>query len=125
MLLKVSKLFYDKIYDHKWIGKYFEHVNQEHIENQQVDFMSQAFGGPKIYRGRMPLEAHVHIFIDEALFELRHQLLVEALKECGAHAELIRRWEKVDNAFKGKMMKTSPDKCVKRFNSDKIINFPS
>ena len=81
MLRKISKVFYDKVYAHPWIGKYFAEVKQEVIEAQQVDFMAQALGGPKMYCGKFVPQAHQHMVITEELFELREQLLDEAMKE--------------------------------------------
>lgn len=46
MLRDVSKIFYDKVYKHEWIGQYFQSVPQDLIEAQQVDFMAQSLGGP-------------------------------------------------------------------------------
>jgi truncated hemoglobin YjbI len=53
-ILRVAKIFYDKIYAHPWLKLYFAKAPQEHIENQQADFMTGALGGPSIYYGRLP-----------------------------------------------------------------------
>ena len=37
--------------------------NQDIIEKKQTDFMSGVFGGPSVYAGKSPRDAHVHIFI--------------------------------------------------------------
>jgi truncated hemoglobin YjbI len=58
---RVAKIFYDKVYDHPWLKLYFAKVPQQHVENQQTDFMSAAFGGPNTYCGRLPTFAHEHI----------------------------------------------------------------
>lgn len=88
ILEKVAKLFYDKVYDAEWIGKYFQSVKQEIIEEQQVDFMSMALGGPKVYLGKLPVPAHKHMMITNELFDLREKLLDEALIEANACDEL-------------------------------------
>lgn len=124
-LMKISKRFYDKIYKHPWMSQYFKNTKQSVIESQQVDFMTGAFGGPKIYGGRMPLEAHVHIFITEELFELRRQLLIEAFNEENAPQELVDRWLKVDDAFKYQILKKDISECQKRYTTDEILDFPN
>ena len=48
IISRVTKIFYDKVYADPWIGKYFAEIPQEHIENQQTDFMQGAFRGPTI-----------------------------------------------------------------------------
>lgn len=123
ILEKVSKIFYDKVYDDNWIGEYFKEVKQEIIEEQQVDFMSMALGGPKVYLGKLPVPAHKHMMITEELFILREELLDAALVEAGACNELITRWKKIDEAFKNKIVKKSLNECEKRFKTDEILNF--
>jgi len=125
ILEKVSKIFYDKIYEHPWIGLYFQDVPQDVIESQQVDFMTSALGGPKVYLGKLPVAAHKHMLLDNDIFDLREQLLNEALKEANACEELILRWNKIDEAFRAKIVKSSFSECEKRFKSDEILNFPN
>ena len=123
MLRKVSKSFYDKVYRHEWLKKYFENINQEVIESQQVDFIAQAMGGPDRYCGKFVPEAHSHMMISEELFVLREELLNESLVECGACLELRDRWNKIDRSFKRIIVKNSLDECKPRFHTDTIINF--
>lgn len=47
-LIAINKVFYDKIYKHSWLRQYFEKISQEHIENQQVDFMQKVLGGQNL-----------------------------------------------------------------------------
>ena len=124
MLEKVAKIFYDKVYEDAWIGQYFKDVDQEVIEEQQVDFMSMALGGPKVYLGKLPVPAHKHMMINDEIFVLREQLLDEAFIEAKACQELIVRWRKIDEAFKAKIVKTSIKDCEKRFNTDVFMDFP-
>lgn len=123
MLEKVAKIFYDKIYDHPWIGKFFLNIDQAVIEEQQVDFMSMALGGPRVYLGKLPIPAHKHMLISHELFDLRSKLLNEALTEAGASTELIQRWNKIDEAFRGKLVKENRNQCEKRYKTDTILDF--
>jgi hemoglobin len=120
---KVHKIFYDKIYAHPWIGLYFKDIDQKIIEVQQSDFMEQNFGGNSVYLGKLPGPAHRHMFINEELFKLRTQLLEESLSEAGLNNEQIKKWIKIDNAFKGQILKKTIDDCAKRFVTDEIVDF--
>lgn len=124
-LMRISKKFYDKIYKHPWMSLYFKNTKQSVIESQQVDFMTGALGGPKIYAGRMPLDAHTHLFITEELFDLRQQLLKETFVEENAPQELVDRWLKIDEAFRSQIIKKSPDDCFGRWKTEEILNFPN
>ena len=121
-LEKIHKIFYDKIYAHPWIGQYFNEIQQDIIEIQQTDFMSQAMGGPAIYCGKLPIAAHKHMFINLELFELRSQLLQDSIREVGLKKEEEEAWMKIDQAFKKGIIKNSLSDCQLRFKSDEIVN---
>jgi len=123
ILEKVSKIFYDKVYEHPWIGLFFKETPQETIESQQVDFMTSALGGGNIYLGRLPVPAHKHMFITEELFDLRQDLLNEALVEANASKDLIDKWNKIDEAFRRRLVKKSVSDCEKRFKTDELMIF--
>jgi hemoglobin len=122
-LKRVHKIFYDKIYAHPWIGQFFAHVSQEIIESQQSDFMAQAMGGPARYCGAFPVAAHKHMNISQELFELRHSLLVESLREAGLSDDHQAKWLRIDGAFKAGIVKKSFSDCEKRFTTDEILDF--
>ena len=123
MLQKVTKIFYDKVDKHPWIGQYFAEIPQEYIENQQVDFMQGALRGGRTFSGRMPADAHMHMVISDELFDLRNQLLSEALQEAGVPEDLQIIWLGVDEAFRSVIVK-GEDRAEKRFKMDEILNFP-
>lgn len=123
VLQKVHKRFYNKIYAHPWIGKYFQEFPQEVIESQQTDYMGQNFGGPVYYLGKLPAATHKHMFINAELFELRQALLLEALKEENVSPELIIKWLKIDSSFKNSIIKKSISDCEKRYMTDEILAF--
>lgn len=125
ILEKVSKIFYDKIYKHEWIGQFFKDIPQDRIESQQVDFMASSLGGPKNYCGRLPIPVHKNMFISDELFDLRHELLIESLKEANASEELIAKWTKIDDAFKSGIVKKNLGECEKKFFTDEILFFPN
>ncbi|WP_082627233.1 globin domain-containing protein [Colwellia sp. TT2012] len=53
-LVAINKVFYDKVYQHPWLKQYFLHISQQHIEDQQVDFMQKVLGGENNYIGKAP-----------------------------------------------------------------------
>lgn len=124
MLVKISKIFYDKIYEDPWLKLYFEEIPQEHIERQQVAFMQGALGGENIYCGQNPPAAHKHMYITHALFEARQELLDEAFEEAKASEQMIERWQRIDDAFFNRIVKHAPEQCEKRYKTDKILDFP-
>ncbi|PIP90206.1 MAG: group 1 truncated hemoglobin [Bdellovibrionales bacterium CG12_big_fil_rev_8_21_14_0_65_38_15] len=123
VLEKVHKLFYDKVYKDPWLGKYFSEIDQNVIETQQTDFMSQAMGGPACYCGKLPIAAHKHMLISEELFDLRSTYLKQSLDEVGVSAEGQSRWLKIDQAFKNGIVKKSRDECELRYKTDEILDF--
>jgi len=106
-LERVHKRFYDKVYAHPWLGKFFEGHRQALIENRQTQFMAEKMGGPIVYPGKAPEVAHKAMYITEELFELRQQLLRESLEEDGLDEALIERWLKIDSAFRHKIVNPS------------------
>lgn len=106
-LQKVHKIFYDKVYAHPWLGKFFIGHNQEAIENRQTAFMAVKMGGDINYMGKEPKMAHRAMYITQELFDLRTELLRESLTEAGLPEDLIERWIKIDNAFKKQIVKDS------------------
>ncbi len=124
-LVLINKIFYDKVYKHPWIKKYFEKIPQQHIEDQQVDFMQKVLGGENLYVGKAPPAAHVHIMINEEIFQVRKQLLEEAFVEANAKQELVDKWLALDNSFKRVLFKDSAAECRRRFKTDLILDFPN
>lgn len=107
VLEKVHKLFYDKVYAHPWLGKFFVGHDQKAIESRQTSFMAAKMGSDIQYLGKEPYMSHRAMYITEELFDLRTSILREALEECDVPVDLIERWIKIDNAFKKQIVKKS------------------
>jgi hemoglobin len=121
---KVSHQFYELVYQDEWFKNIFKVIKQEIITSQQIDFMVGAFGGPKRYSGRMPQDAHPHIFINEDIWEHREYLLNRAFEKVDCPAEIRTKWLKIENAFKRQIIMTDPSECKRRFTTDDLIIFP-
>ncbi len=104
---RIHKSFYDKVYAHAWLGKFFIGHEQQAIELRQTQFMAEKMGSKTIYPGReLPL-AHRRMYITEELLLVRQGLLREALEEEGLSEDLICRWLKIDKAFWAKIKNSS------------------
>lgn len=106
---RVHKVFYDKIYEHSWLSQYFDGVPQEIIEAAQSDFFCLSMKGGKVFCGRMPKEAHMHIAVEAELFDIRHQLLINSLDECGVKGADKEAWLKIDMAFRSTILRKKED----------------
>jgi len=110
---RVHTVFYDKVYAHPWLGKFFVGHDQKAIELRQTQFMAEKMGSKSTYPGReLPL-AHRRMYITEELLEVRQGLLRESLQEEGLSEALILRWLKIDNAFWGKIKNKSLEEFQK------------
>jgi hemoglobin len=106
-LQKVHKIFYDKIYVHDWLKQFFAGHDQTAIEDRQTSFMAAKMGGPDVYPGKELKMVHETMYITTELFDIRHVLLDESLKEAGVADELRERWLRIDSAFMQKITKGS------------------
>ncbi|MCF8058951.1 MAG: group 1 truncated hemoglobin [Bacteriovoracaceae bacterium] len=122
---KAVKVFYDKVYEDPWMKDVFKVIKQEIIENQQTDFMVAALGGPKRYCGRSPKDAHLHIFVDDEMWDRREKVLEQSLRETLTDEILITKWLRIDEAFRHAIVRNNPSECTKRYASDEIINVPN
>ncbi len=123
VIKRVNELFYEKVYNHPWLSKYFESVSREFITRQQTDYIIGEIGGPKLFTGRLPYNAHPHMFLTDELFDIREALLNEAFEEANVPAELRRTWLNIDESFRSVIVKKRLDECEKRFMTDKILAF--
>ncbi len=105
-LQRVHKIFYDKVYAHPWLGKFFAGHDQTAIEGRQTSFMGEKMGGPK-YLGKPLRQVHEHMYVTPELSDLRHELLAQSLVEAGISSSLAERWLKIDAAFMKQVTKPS------------------
>lgn len=121
---RVTFAFYERIYNDPWLMQFFDDIPREHIESQQNDFMQAALGGPNRYSGKTPPSAHQHIFITQEIYDAREAHLMVAFDECSTSELMVEKWLKVDEAFYGRVVKTSKDECVMRYSSEGIVDIP-
>lgn len=120
----VHKLLYTKLFTHPWLKGFFAHTKREVIESQQTDFWASLMGGPRVYGGRSPRDAHIHMFMPAEIFAIRHELLGEALTEAGVAPHLREKWLTLDSGFEAAIVNKSADECRGRYRSETVIIVP-
>ncbi len=123
-LRRVHHLLYTKLFAHPWLKGFFAHTKREVVESQQTDFWASLMGGPKIYGGRSPRDAHVHMFMPVEVFAIRHILLGDALTEVGIASDLREKWLELDAKFERAIVNASPDECHGRYRGEAVIIVP-
>lgn len=123
-LRRVHNLLYTKLFAHPWLKGFFAHTNREHVESQQTKFWMSLMGGPSIYGGRSPRDAHVHLFLPAEVFAIRHKLLGDALVEAGVAPHLREKWLALDSGFERAIVNKSPDECHGRYRQEAVIIVP-
>ena len=120
-LVRVHKILYEKLLSHPWLKGFFVGLERWHLEDQQTDFMADLFGGPACYQGRLPMNAHQHLFITEEVFMIRHKLLAESLAEANLSDAIIERWLRFDMDMMPAIIKETVDDCEGRYRTEKVI----
>jgi len=106
-LQNVHKIFYNKIYAHEWLQKFFAGHDQQAIEDRQSAFMAEKMGVHGAYAGKEIKMVHEAMYITRELFDVRHALLEDSLKEAGVPEMLRQRWLRIDSAFMQQIIKGS------------------
>jgi hemoglobin-like flavoprotein len=110
----VHRRFYDWIFDDAWLGPFFYGKDKETLIRKQTEFMMSCFGGPNNFTGETPAIAHMHMFIDDEIFNLRQFHLHRCILEEGFSEEIAQRWIRVDESFRQAMVRSKPSECVMR-----------
>lgn len=123
-LRRVHNILYTKLFAHPWLKGFFVNTKREIVESQQNDFWASLMGGPSVYGGRSPRDAHVHMFLPAEVFTIRHELLGQALTEAGVPRHLRETWLELDTKFERAIVNKSPDECHGRYRNEEVIIVP-
>jgi len=123
-LRRVHGLLYKKLFAHPWLKGFFAHTKHDVVEAQQTDFWAALMGGPSIYGGRRPHDAHIHMFMPREVFAIRHALLGEALVEAGVGPHLREKWLALDAKFERSIVNKSPAECRGRYRGEAVLIVP-
>lgn len=118
---RIVQSFYDALFADVILSQFFEGVTKEHQVDQFTDFLIQFLGGEKNYRGRMPQDAHTHLYITEEHFLIRHEMLANSLKRHSAPENIVKLILQMDQSFYDRIVKKSVDECEGRYKTEKII----
>ena len=121
---RVHKILYAKLFQHPWLKGFFAHTDHQVVQSQQTDFWTGLMGGPSVYGGRSPKDAHVHMFMPAEVFAIRHALLGESLVEAGVPRHLREQWLALDAGFERAIVNRSPDECHGRYRTEQVIIVP-
>ncbi len=121
---KVTKAFYERMYNDPWLKQFFDGIPRSHIESQQNEFMQAALGGFNRYAGKTPPSAHKHIYITQEVYDAREAHLKAAFIECNTSEMMVEKWLKVDATFHGRVVKQSKSDCIMRYSKEGIRDFP-
>ncbi len=120
----VVHTFYDKVYAHPWIGRFFRHVDQEHQETKLVRFFQLSWEDQSFpeMQAQYLRQEHVHMYITTELFELRQQLFAEALREHGSDEREVEIFLKFNDLWRPSVVKESIDQCSSMFTA--VVEHP-
>jgi hemoglobin len=121
----IATEFYSQIFENPWFKKLFVNTTQEIITNQQIDFMLGALGGPNMYGGRSPKDAHPHVWINEDIWNYREKLLLETFNKVKTPQVIQDKWLTIENAFRRAIINEGgPETCQGRYKTEAIIYEP-
>lgn len=112
VMLRVHQRFYDVIFDDPWLEQFFYGKNKPTLIRKQTEFMISCLDGQGLYEGETPAMIHMHMHITDEMFELRQQMLRDAILAEGLPAGIAERWLAVDGMFRQSVVKQHVSECV-------------
>ena len=76
----VLATFYDKVYADPELRPFFERVTMDRIIGKQFAFLKQHIKGEPGFLGEQPHNSHSWMVITDALFDHRHNLMLQAMR---------------------------------------------
>lgn len=122
----IARAFYDKVYAHPWLGRYFEGVDQPHQELKLVRFFHLSWHDPMFaaLQGQYLKEEHAHMYITPALFDLRQELLLEAVRERGHDEGVVQAFLAFNESWRRYVVKASRRECTDAYTGHPIVDVP-
>ena len=106
--------FYERVIADPELSPFFVHTKMPWLKARQVQFFTQALGGPAIYSGQPMKEAHAHLPIEGEHFDRVAGHLVATLQELGVTQELIDEVVEAIAPLKGDIVGTPSTTTEKR-----------
>jgi hemoglobin len=126
VLHAIARAFYDKVYAHPWIGRFFQGVDQGRQELKLVRFFHLSWHDP-LYaelQGQYLKQEHAHLYITPALFELRQALFAEAMRELGHDEALVSAFLAFNECWRPYVVKASKSECSDAYTGHGIVEVP-
>ncbi|KAA9162123.1 group 1 truncated hemoglobin [Amycolatopsis acidicola] len=90
-LIVVVDDFYVRVLADPELAGFFKGTSMSRLKGMQVEFFTQALGGPANYSGRSMKEVHRGRGIEQHHFDLVAKHLTEALQAAGVPQEIVDR----------------------------------
>ena len=100
--------FYTRVFDDPILSPYFIGVTKQRLIEKVYSFMRQIFTGEKMYFGDRPRNTHHWMVISDEIFDHRERLMEECMRRHGLADHLIVRWQAIEEAFRGDIVKSQP-----------------
>lgn len=122
----IARAFYDKVYAHPWIGRFFEGVSQPRQELKLVRFFHLAWHDPVFgpLQGQYLKEEHAHMYITHALFDVRQELFAAAMRELGHDEALVQVFLAFNERWRPSVVKASLAECTDVLTGHGIVDVP-
>lgn len=122
----IARAFYDKVYAHPWIGRFFEGVDQPNQELKLVRFFHLSWDDPLFgqLQGQYLKDEHAHMYITPALFDLRQELFAAAVREQGHDEALVQAFLAFNEIWRPYVVKASKRECTDAFTGHGIVDVP-
>lgn len=126
VLHAIARVFYDKVYAHPWIGRFFRGVDQSRQELKLVRFFHLSWDDPMGdgFQGQYLEDEHAHMYITGELFDLRQELFAAAMRELGHEEPLVQRFLAFNDRWRPYVVKASVDECSDAFTGHGIVQVP-
>lgn len=112
LLNEILTDFYTRVFEDATLAPYFRGVTKERLIGQVFSFMRDVFTGERRYFGMRPRTAHHWMVICDEIFDHRERLMEDCLRRHGLPDHLIQRWRKLEEGFRGDIVKQTPWKLV-------------
>lgn len=104
----VLTTFYHKVYADPELSPFFERVTLDRIIGKQFSFLKENIQGEPVYLGEQPRNTHNWMVINDALFDHRQALMLQAMREHGLDDALVDRWIRYEDQFRPEIVKYKP-----------------
>lgn len=122
-LAAVVSTFYERVYAHPWIGRFFAGVDPR-IQALNLVLFIESSWEDRAYPKRQERYLwcqHAHVFITGPLFDLRQALFADALRHHGHGDAIVEAFRHFDERWRPHVVKASIGECSDMISA--IVSF--